>query len=242
LSTVYLVRHGQAGTRDAYDSLSEVGKRQSRLLGEHFISQGIRFASAYVGGLWRQQQTAAEIGLAFAQAGVCFPALRVDPGWNEFDLGQLYREMAPHLGADDCEFRREYQAMREQVRISTDAPGARIHRQWQPCDSKVVDAWICGRYPYSGESWAQFSERVAACRLKMPEAPRQENTVVVTSATPVAIWTALSLEIFDTRVLGLAGVLYNASYTVLRLREAQLRLFTFNAVPHLVAPGLCTRR
>jgi len=39
LSTVYLVRHGQAGTREAYDSLSELGQRQARLLGEHFISQ-----------------------------------------------------------------------------------------------------------------------------------------------------------------------------------------------------------
>jgi hypothetical protein len=65
---------------------------------------------------------------------------------------------------------------------------------------------------------------------------------VVTSATPVAIWTGLSLEICDERVMRLAGAVYNASYTILRLRESQLRLFTFNAVPHLAAPGLCTHR
>jgi hypothetical protein len=40
----------------------------------------------------------------------------------------------------------------------------------------------------------------------------------------------------------LAGAVYNASYTILRLRKEQLRLFTFNAVPHLAAPGLCTHR
>ena len=113
-----------------------------------------------------------------------------------------------------------------------------------------------GRYPYGGETWDQFRERVAACRLKMERQEnearqendarqvdaRKENILVVTSATPLAIWTGLSLEISDERIMRLAGAVYNASYTILRLRKEQLRLFTFNAVPHLAAPGLCTHR
>jgi broad specificity phosphatase PhoE len=136
--------------------------------------------------------------------------------------------------------------MREQVRVSEGAHGARIHRRWMPCDTKVVEAWLADRYPYSGETWDQFRERVAACRLRMLEPQendaRRENILVVTSATPVAICTGLSLEISDGRVMRLAGAVYNASYTILRLRNEQLRLFTFNAVPHLVAAGLCTHR
>jgi len=256
------VRHGQAGTRDAYDSLSELGERQARLLGEHFLSQGIRFASAYAGSLTRQQQTAEQISAAYAEAGVGFPAVRVDSGWDEFDLGRVYREIAPLLAAEDPEFLREYEEMRQQVRVSQGAHGARIHRRWMPCDTKVVEAWLAGRYPYGGETWDQFRERVAACRLKMLDTrendtrendtrennarqkndARQENILVVTSATPLAIWTGLSLEISDERIMRLAGAVYNASYTILRLRKQQLRLFTFNAVPHLAAPGLCTHR
>jgi broad specificity phosphatase PhoE len=240
LSTLYLVRHGQAGTRDAYDSLSELGKRQARLLGEHFVSQGIQFASASVGALSRQQQTAAEVGAAYADAGVFFPAVSVDPAWDEFDLSRVCREIAPRLSAEDSEFRREYEEMREQVRISEGAHAARIHRKWLPCDTKLVEAWIGGRYLYSGETWNQFRERVAACRSKISDA--RENIVIVTSATPVAICTGLSLEISDARVMRLAGAVYNASYTILRLRKEQLRLFTFNAVPHLSADGLRTHR
>jgi len=245
LSTVYLVRHGQAGTRDAYDSLSELGERQARLLGEHFISQGIRFASAYAGALTRQQQTAAQISAAYANTGVSFPSVTVDPGWDEFDLGRVYREIAPLLAAEDPEFLHQYDEMRQQVRVSQGAHGARIHRRWMPCDTKVVEAWLAGRYPYGGETWDQFRERVAACRLKIEPQEndeRQENILVVTSATPLAIWAGLSLEISDARVMRLAGAVYNASYTILRLRKQQLRLFTFNAVPHLSAPGLCTHR
>src|SRR6202035_5156014 len=177
LSTVYLVRHGQAGTRDAYDSLSELGERQERLLGDCYISQGIRFTSAYAGALMRQQQTAGQIRAAYAGAGVGFPTVRLDSGWDEFDLGRVYREIAPLLAAEDPEFLHEYGEMREQVRISHGAHGARIHRKWLPCDTKVVEAWLAGRHPYGGETWDQFRERVAACRLKVPDAPG-ENILV----------------------------------------------------------------
>jgi broad specificity phosphatase PhoE len=239
---LYLVRHGQAGTRDAYDSLSELGKRQARLLGEHFISQGIQFASAYVGGLSRQQQTAEQIGAAYAYGGgVAFPNLNVDSRWDEFDLGGVYREIAPQLAAADPEFRREYEEMREQVQATVGVHGAGIHRKWLPCDTKVVEAWAAGRYAYGGETWDQFRERVVACSSKMHGA-RDENILVVTSATPIAICTGLSLEIEDRRVMRLAGAVYNASYTILRMRAAGLRLFTFNAAPHLAAPGLRTQR
>lgn len=242
LSSIYLVRHGQAGTRDSYDSLSELGRRQSRLLGEYFVSQGIEFASVYAGAMLRQQQTAAAVSAAYTEAGVPFPKIIVDQAWNEFNLAQVYREIAPRLCEQDSAFRSEYEDMREQIRASAGAHDAEVHRRWRPCDTRIVEAWIGGRYPYGGETWEQFRERVAACRLQISDEPRQANIVVFTSATPTAIWTGLALDIFDDRVRRLAGVLQNASYTVLRLRGEELRLFTFNAVPHLVSPELRTHR
>ncbi len=59
MSNVYFIRHGQAGTREVYDSLSELGRTQARLLGRYFVSQGLEFAAAYAGRLLRRQQTAA---------------------------------------------------------------------------------------------------------------------------------------------------------------------------------------
>ena len=241
MSTVYLVRHGQAGTRDAYDSLSDLGKRQARLLGEHFVSQGIEFAAAFAGALSRQRQTGEAVSAAFSRAGVSFPSLTIDSRWNEFDLGRVYSEIAPLLCAEDHQFRREYEKMQEQIRVS-DGAHAAIHRKWLPCDTKLVSAWISGRYAYSGERWQQFCERIASCRVDMANSQQRENIVVFTSATPIAIWTGMSLEICDGRLMQLAGVLYNASYTVMRLRDGQLRLFTFNAAPHLSGTGLRTHR
>ena len=65
-----------------------------------------------------------------------------------------------------------------------------------------------------------FVERVTACRVKLDAADRDENIVVFTSATPIGIWAALAMEIQDERALRLAGVLHNASCTVMRLTTA----------------------
>ena len=99
-----------------------------------------------------------------------------------------------------------------------------------------------GRFPYSGETWDQFRERVAALRLKLSDAPRQANILAFTSATPTGVLTGLALDAPDSRMRQLAGVLHNASYTVLRQRGEHLQLFQFNAVPHLSAPELRTHR
>jgi len=242
LSSLYLVRHGQAGTRDAYDSLSELGRQQSRLLGEYFLSQGIEFTAAYSGTMRRQQQTAAEVTTAYSQAAIPFPKIIVDSQWNEFDLAQVYREIGPLLCAADPGFRSEYEELRQQVKQSSGAHDALVHRRWRPCDTKIVDAWIAGTFPYSGETWNQFRERVTACRLRLNAVPRQASILVFTSATPTAILSGLALDITDERVRQLAGVLYNASYTILRQRDEHLRLFQFNAVPHLAAAELRTHR
>jgi broad specificity phosphatase PhoE len=191
LSTIYLVRHGQAGTRDAYDSLSELGKHQALLVGEHFLSQGIHFSAAYSGDLWRQRETAEQIRTAYSDAGAVFPSLEIDRGWNEFNLEQVSTELAPHLCAEDADFRSDYEEMLAQVRTSNGAHTARVHRKWLPCDTKIVEAWIRGRFPYSGETWKQFCQRVLSCRSRIDHSQARENILVVTSATPIAIWSGV---------------------------------------------------
>ncbi len=242
MSRVYLVRHGQAGTRETYDALSDVGRRQARLLGEYFVSENIRFAGAYSGALVRQQETAGEVSAAYRAAGVGFPEIVCEPDWNEFDLTDVYRALGPLLSAEDPEFARQYGELVEQARTAAGQPEASVNRRWLPCDVQVVQAWVRGRHPYDGESWPAFRERVMGCQGKLPAAGRDDNIVVFTSATPIGIWTALAMDIHDARALRLAGALHNASCTVLRLHEGELRLHSFNTIPHLSDPELRTYR
>lgn len=241
MTNIYLVRHGQAGTRDSYDSLSALGRRQARLLGEYFVSQRTEFQAAYVGTLRRQRETAREVAAAYADAGLAFPELSTDTGWDEFDYTHIYSELAPLLCAEDEEFRGEYEEVRAQIAASAGAHDAEVHRRWRKSDTKIVEAWAAGRYPYAGESWDDFLKRVSGCRVASDGAG-DSNVVVFTSATPTAVWTARALDIADGRIRRLAGVLQNTSFTLLGLRGEELILLTFNSVPHLNSPELRTRR
>jgi broad specificity phosphatase PhoE len=238
LSDVYLVRHGQAGTRDAYDSLSDLGREQARLLGEYFAREGLRFGSAVSGTMERHRQTAAEVRCAFLRAGLPFPEVEERPEWNEFDLDEVYRYIAPRLCEDDAGFRAGYERMKQEVRASRSNPNAAVHRRWTPCDMAVVEAWVRGRYEYSGESWAGFCERIRGCSVQATGG----DLAIFTSATPTAIWAGAGLDVLDERVLRVAGVLYNSSYTVLRVRDGRIRLFSLNNVPHLTDRSSRTHR
>lgn len=242
MSNIYLVRHGQAGTREAYDSLSSLGQQQAQLLGEYFLAQQIEFTVVYSGSMQRQLQTASAIKNAYDHAGASFPAVTVDDEWNEFDLTDIYRELGPKLSAVDEEFRLEYEEMRLEVKQNIGVSEAKVHRHWRPCDTKMVDAWISGTFVYSGETWKQFQERIRTRLQKFESLPPRANVLVSTSATPTGVLTSLALGIDDPRVRQLAGVLYNSSYTTLRLRDGHLQMFQFNAVPHLTTPELRTFR
>lgn len=242
MSNIYLVRHGQAGTRDAYDRLSELGHRQAKLLGEYLAGQRLVFSAAYSGSMKRQQETAFEVQTAYRQKEVEFPEIATKQEWDEFNLDQIYREIAPRMCDDDPGFRQQYEAMREQVRLSNGEQAATVHRRWLPCDSQIVNAWIAGKYPYQGESWDGFRQRVAGSRLELQNGNPKANVIVFTSAMPVAIWTGLALDISDDRIMRLAGVLQNTSYSILRFKADDLRLLTFNAAPHLSDDDLRTNR
>ncbi len=91
---LYLVRHGQPDFAGNYDSITELGARQSTWLGEHFAARGLRFARVLAGTLQRQVSTCERVMNAldgqrdFAQ----------DARFNEYDhlsLLQLLRRRPP---------------------------------------------------------------------------------------------------------------------------------------------------
>jgi len=97
LSSLYLIRHGQAGTRGHYDALSDLGKRQAYLLGQHLAAQKVPFRAFIAGCLNRQRQTAEQVWCAYRDACVAVPEIVLEPQWNEFDLNAVFSEFAPLL-------------------------------------------------------------------------------------------------------------------------------------------------
>ncbi len=235
MSVLYMVRHGQAGTRERYDSLSDLGVEQARLLGGYFREQDLTFDAVFCGTLARQRGT--------AEAAIPNARVIEDPGWNEFDLAQVYAGHAAHLAADDADFRREYELMQASIAASKGAHSDPVHRKWNDCDKKIVRAWIESRYPYNGESWPGFVARIHAALGRLIARIGEDSTAIVfTSATPIGVCAAKTLDLEDARAMWLAGVLMNGSFTSLRIRGSEMRLFTLNNGPHLKRAELRTFR
>lgn len=237
MSQLYLVRHGQAGLRHNYDRLSQLGQRQAGLLGDYLVAQGVRFQAIYAGALARQQQTAEGVRQAYARAGMEAPEIRTEPLWNEFDLDQVYRDLAPLLSEADPKFRSDYEELRRQARDEASA----IHRTWSPCDTAVVRAWIEGSHACRGESWADFQARVRRAMETLAGYMSGESVAVFTSATPIAISIGAAVGAANGRVMRLAGVMYNSAVSTVRLKDGDLTLYTFNSTAHL-APDMRTFR
>ena len=224
MSLIYLLRHGQAGLRSNYDTLSETGVEQSRLLGE-WLRGGAAFEHVMAGGLRRQQETARLAGYEF----------EVDAGWSEFDLDAVYREVAPQIAAVDEAFRAEYEGLLRDV-ADDEHP---VHRKWTRGDVLVVRAWIEGTVAVrETETFVEFRERVTAAFGRVRE--REGNVAVFTSATPLALALAGVLGVGSGQAMRLAGALVNASCTVVRA-GSEPSLFGFNHAGHLPA-GMQTFR
>ena len=229
MSQVYLIRHGQAGPRNRYDTLSDLGRVQAQHLGESLASSGLRFDRALVGRLERQRLTAEAVQDAYRAAGLEFPEIEQAAEWDEFDLGHVYERLADSLAADDPDFAAEYRAMVAQL----DDPNAPVHRAHNNCDIAVVTAWVEQRYAYDGESWADFRARVLRGLEALDDHEPGRRTAVFTSATPVGISVGHALGLDDAGLWRLAGVAYNSGVSTLRASKGDRRLFAFNSVAHL---------
>jgi broad specificity phosphatase PhoE len=230
LSYIYLIRHGQAGSRENYDLLSDLGEEQARLLGEYLGSQEISLGSVYSGTMQRQRRTAEIACAALGRSAHSKPELVSDDRLNEFSLASVYRAISKRLIEESVEFACDFKEMQEALRLDPHTTRGATGR----CDATVIRAWISNRYPdYGGETWGEFRARNQACFSCLTRENGDSSIAIFTSATPVAILASAALGLDEDRMLSILGVIYNASITTLWVKDGGARLFTFNETPHL---------
>src|SRR5580700_5066111 len=112
--------------------MSDLGKQQAYLLGQHLAAQKVPFKAFIAGGLNRQRQTAEEVWRAYREAGIDVPDIVSDPQWDEFDMTGVFSEFAPLLSAADPQFKHDYEELLRKLE-DADSP---IHQAWTDCDTQ----------------------------------------------------------------------------------------------------------
>jgi broad specificity phosphatase PhoE len=236
LSTLYLIRHGQASFGSAnYDVLSELGAEQSRRLGAHFAERGTRIDACYTGPCQRQIDTARMFFHGARQAGALYPeASRLD-ALDEYPAMELLASWLPRMAAEEPEL--------GDVMTAPAAPDdqQRLARVVE----RIVLRWARGELDSGAlESFAAFQARVRRALADIMERQgRGKQVAVITSGGPIAMAMQMALGLADEAALRVAWVISNTGVSEFRYRDSErITLVRFNAIPHLPDHALLTYR
>ena len=216
MTTIYLVRHGQASFgEESYDKLSPNGELQSKLLGE-YLDQILKEAPYVVAGTMQRHQQTARISL-----DVSFPETEIvsKSGWNEFNHQQVF---ALH----DPRFNQPHELKAEIAKA--ESPRAYLSKIFEG----AIKRWTVGDFDHEyDESWSAFKARVEQalqdlCNELAETKPRY--AIVYTSGGVISVIAGLLLELSANKTFALNWAIANTSLTTLRLVGNQPQLLSLN--------------
>lgn len=224
MSTIFMVRHGQASFGgQTYDRLSPRGRVQARILAEHFIESGLRFDALYSGDMDRQRSTAHEICKAYAEAAAAMPEHRIDPRFNEYDSERIVKALIHGVVTQEP-------ALAEDIaRIYTD------RKSFQRIFERVMMRWIAWNQESTDfESWSRVQARVRAALEDIVRCHgRNKRILVVASGGTISVAVQYALSLPDRETMRLCWQIVNSSVTRFMYNDERITLQTFNAFSHL---------
>jgi broad specificity phosphatase PhoE len=239
MGRLFLVRHAQASfLSQNYDKLSDLGERQSRLLGEYWVRHRVMFDRVCTGPAIRHRQTARIAGEAYRRVGLEFPEPVILKEFDEFQGEAVLARSLPQLLAHNRKINELHDAMQNS--------GDEIEKRanFQRLFEAVISMWVHGEIaPESVESWQEFCARVnRGLTTFLANSWKGEMAVIFTSSGPLsaAVERALHLSAQDT--LQIAWMSRNCSFSEFLFSSDRFTLSTFNSFPHLDDDLLLTYR
>jgi broad specificity phosphatase PhoE len=232
VSTLYLIRHGQASFLQAdYDILSPLGAEQSQALGGHVADDNWRLDALYSGPRKRQLDTADHLRRGAALRGHALPAIEVVDEFDEFPFQAMMARLLPQLAQREPELTALIgNAGRRQP------PDADQRRRLTGLIEEMTTRWSRGELDLGAdlETYADFRQRVSRGLDRVMTAQgRGKRVAVVTSGGPISITVRRCLGLDHEVTWQMAWTVRNASISEFRYREDRLSLVAFNNVPHL---------
>ncbi|MBI4775456.1 MAG: histidine phosphatase family protein [Deltaproteobacteria bacterium] len=223
MSLIYLIRHGQASFgHENYDRLSELGRKQSQILGDYFARSGVVFDAVYAGSLQRQQATARNV-MARISTGNGKPPFHIRPEFNEHDTFSIIRAQAPAMIREDASLSPAFES------VFTDP------RSFQKIQETAMLRWMSGMSDIPGvETWESFTRRVqSGITQVMAENGRRKSIAIFTSGGAICAVMRMVLGLSNEITITLARSIRNTSVSLVQYNDQRLGLSFFNSSAHL---------
>ncbi|ENW96715.1 histidine phosphatase family protein [Acinetobacter sp. NIPH 298] len=223
MSTIYLVRHGQASFGAAsYDQLSAKGEQQAQMVGDFFKRSLKQTPFVLAGSMQRHQQTAQ---LALAQS-FQDALIQTESAWNEFDHQQVFAQYEPRF--------KQPELLKQDI-----AQVANLRAYLAKIFDGAIDRWIGEQYDHEyHETWLAFQTRVEIALQGLCEsmdATQHRQAVVFSSGGVISVAVGKVLGLNAKQIFALNWSLANASITTLRWNNGHLQLLSFNEHHYLKA-------
>jgi broad specificity phosphatase PhoE len=228
MSTLYLIRHGQAGFGQAdYDVLSPLGESQTAQLGSYCAAAKLRIGSLYCAPRRRHRDSTHHLRRAASSAGWPLPEPQAAAAFDEFGFAEILTAACQgELAADYARLRAE---------LGGNDP-LRDGRSFNHLFRQAMSQWVSGQLQTS-ESFAQFTARVeSGLREVLVAAGSGSPVAIVTSAGAISAVLMQTLELSPAHMIKLCLSLWNSGLSELRYRHGELSVVTVNAIPHLLRP------
>ena len=248
MSTLYLIRHGQASFGAAnYDVLSELGAAQSRRLGALWGERKTPIDACYAGPRTRQIDSATLALESARAAGMSYPEPERLAELDEYPAFEIIEQSLPGLIAEDPELG---QLVPQMAGAGTGEMAGRLSKRsqlqrFERAFELITHKWVRGELDTRDlESFVEFRVRVdRGLRHIMTAQGRQKRVAVFTSGGVIAIAMNLTLGLAPEMTMRVAAVIANSSISEFRYRDPDsLSLIRFNAIPHLPDPAEVTYR
>ena len=222
MTTIYLVRHGQASFgAESYDKLSSVGEEQAKYLGQ-YLKEILKEEPYVVSGSMQRHQQTAHISLneSFPQAQI-----HTNSAWNEFNHQQVFERYDAKF-ANPEELKKQLSKSNNPYVFLSDVFGHAVKR------------WVSNEYHDYDESWLDFQNRVTGaltelCNELANTQPRY--AVVYTSGGVISALVGKLLDLSVEKTFGLTWSIANTSFTTLRLVGHEPQLLSLNEHHYLKA-------
>ena len=200
MSTIYLIRHGQAsfGAAD-YDRLSPLGRRQADVTGQYFKACAIPWDAVYCGDLKRQVDTAL---IASSHQQVELNPI-VDTRFNEIRNDEQVERLVPEL------------LKTNQALAALVDRGLKSSKDYQKVIDAVFNYWVSDAYEdRSIQSWQDYSSGVRSAVKEVMTSQGSGKTVAIfTSGGTIATIVAQALGLPGEQTYAFYEPIINCSVT-----------------------------
>jgi len=214
MAQLYVIRHAQASFgSDNYDKLSELGHKQSVLLGQYWAQRKLSFDALITGDMRRHKQTAKGI-VDEIKVGTTI----CDNSWNEFDFDAI---MIAYL------------SLFPEQKPAPESP----RKEWYRVLKKAMLAWAKNELTdLQTESWEAFCYRVQQGMQNILSSGHK-NVALVSSGGAMAVMLKTVLNTSVEQSIAFNLQIKNTSINHFFFGANGYQLSSFNNVPHLDDPA-----